>query len=106
MGLDAYMYKGRLIVCPNCGRVIETIYDEDEADCYWRNNHDLENYINDNIAPHENGKNIELNFDDLVKINKAVFASESIYYNSDKILKLIGYLSTNKNHVVIYYSDW
>lgn len=40
MGLDAYMYKGRHIICPDCHKIIETIVDKDYC-CYWRQNWDL-----------------------------------------------------------------
>lgn len=101
MGLD--MYIERTEIKP----VSEDV-------CYWRKNHDLLDFINDNLFPYgdnEYAQKRELTVNDLIAIKKFLENQEDKGYgwseNMAEINEAIGELSAGNGSVKYYFSaDW
>ena len=114
MGLDAYLYRRKKIICPNCGTVVGIEHGDSYANevCYWRNEHPLHEFIDTMIAPNGYGDNLygedlELSADDLRKIRDYIrnYAPEWEQDIKD-INSIIAEMEYDPTIYAAYCADW
>lgn len=108
MGMDAYLVKGRKIVCPKCGEVCDINWDKECEDLYFRNDHDLHDIIQHNFIydVEEYDKVIEIDRETLMEIIAYFSKKQGSYQKADKLLEILGYLMVDEDNTVGYVANW